>query len=194
MKRKLNSIKTAVRNNFREAYKFFLLFVFSLVSILPCFSQDEYQIEKNTFYGEVIGNSQTILSLNYERILKSSNASITHHGMRLGLGIGSNQYDQKTFFSFPLEFNTIIGDRHNLEIGCGATFLFGTSSLNNPKIPEGYRTNYNYLFILRVGYRHITNNGFLFRLAPLLLFEKSPPQSNNFKPKFSLGISFGRYF
>ncbi|MES2591400.1 MAG: hypothetical protein V4608_05915 [Bacteroidota bacterium] len=170
---------------------FFLLFIsFSCNT----YGQDSLISDKNAIFGELFGNAQTLFSAHYERVFDSKKWNYIHYSSGIGVGIQGSQYDGNTFFSFPLEMNTFIGKKHNLEGGVGCTFFFGTSNLSDSRIPSGYKTNFNYSFCIRLGYRLIKNNGILIRLAPLLLVKKNPPLGNSYKLEPIFGISLGKCF
>ena len=169
---------------------FFSFFIFHFFSCAQ--AQDSLEANKNAIFGEFFGNAQTIGSANYERIFQSKRKSYVCYSAGSGIGIQGSQYDDNTFFSFPFELGIFIGSKHNLETSLGCTFFFGTSDLNDPRIPLGYKTNFNYNYSFRLGYRFITDDGLLFRLAPLLLITKVPPEGNCFKLQPIFGFSLGK--
>lgn len=150
-------------------------------------------LKRNSIYGEFLGNAETIFSINYERIISYSDNQKNHSTLGIGISLGSNEFDRTTTYNFPIMLNNFYGKKHNLETGIGYTFHFGTSNLNNPLLPDGYKTNFSSSFIFRIGYRLNTRKGFIFRLAPLVILNKMPPESHCYKFSYSLGISFGKY-
>jgi hypothetical protein len=92
------------------------------------------------------------------------------------------------YSTVPLEINLISGRRHCLEIGCGLTFSKRIKGKNNVIISERIET-----IVIRSGYRYRADNGFLFRIAPLLLVNPSISYSGS-NIIFCFGISLGGSF
>ncbi|MBA3283992.1 MAG: hypothetical protein H0U27_02880 [Nitrosopumilus sp.] len=156
--------------------------------------QDVLEFDKNVVFGTFLGNAQTIVSVNYERLFQSKKRNFLFYSAGVGIGVDANTFDEKTFFSFPVEGSMYLGGKHNLETGVGTTFFVGTSDLNDVRIPANYKTNFDYSFSFHLGYRFISDNGFLFRLSPMLIIRKDPPLGNNYKFFPFGGFSFGKCF
>ena len=144
---------------------------------------------------EIIGNGGTLLSANYERIIHFKKNDFINLVLRGGFSFGSRSYDHTTTYNLPLEINTLVGRKnHYIEIGVGCTPIFGNSNLQDTLIPVGYKSNFDYFYMLRLGYRYISKNGILFRIAPLAGFFHKPPQDPRLQLGWSLGISIGYCF
>ena len=164
------------------------------------FSQTEDDSEdwidqRNAVYVEIFGNGVGILSGNYERTICSSQNNLFHESIRVGLSLGTSKFNETTIYGFPIEANTLVGKMKNhLEIGLGWTPIIGTNNLNDTLLPVGYRSNYNYAFTIRFGYRFVNHNGFLARIAPLAEFTQTPPESPVLSLSWNFGLSFGYAF
>ena len=151
--------------------------------------------KNNAVYGEVFGNAQTILSLNYEKLFNLKKCDYLTFGIRTGIGFAKSRFDHKIAFNFPIEFNTIIGPRkHKLEIGLGYTQIVLTSNLNDTIIPKDYKRNNDFALFFRLGYRLINEKNIVFRVAPLIMFVHDPPINNSLKIQYTLGLSLGYCF
>ncbi len=91
-----------------------------LIMVIRINSQD-FIPKKNSLYVEVFGNSNAILSINYERIFQTKKTNIINFPIRIGFSSAKNKYDKTGIYIIPIEFNTLIGKRkHFCEIGIGA--------------------------------------------------------------------------
>jgi hypothetical protein len=152
-------------------------------------------LRRNAVYAEIYGSPGTVLSVNYERLVKIPGTSIVHLAFRVGFTVGKAHSDSTILYICPIEFNGIIGrEKHFLELGIGYTPFFGTSNLNSSHIPEGYRTNFDYSYSLRVGYRLVKETRFILRLAPLIEFSHITPQNPAFHTWITFGASLGYCF
>ena len=147
---------------------------------------------KNGAYVEFLGNAGSWLSLNYEKSLAADKEEANRLAARAGLSFSFNQYVHHIAFHFPLELIGIHGrGKWKLEYGLGYTAYFGTSNLDDDRIPEEYKSNYGSWIIPRIGIRHDGRNRGLFRLAPMYVWEIwSNGRSRSF---WSVGLSIGSY-
>lgn len=172
-----------------------ILFVLSLIIFTTQSFGQKKEFKNNAVYAEIFGNAQTILSLNYEKQINIKKIEWLRFGLRLGIGVGKNKFDHKLIYNLPIEFNTVIGKRNNnFEIGLGCTQIIGTSNLKDTIIPEQFKRNNDYALLLRLGYKYVSDNNFIFRIAPLAILAHDPPKDNSLKLYYSLGISFGYCF
>lgn len=168
------------------------LVIYFLFVINCVYSQENEKAIKNAIYGELLGNGGTWVSINYERLFNVEKISFIKFGARVGFTYAKNRYDSKIGYNFPIEIIGLVGKKvHYFELGFGYTPYFGTSDLNSPQFPEGYKTNYDFMYVGRFGYRYVENNKFLFRVAPLLLIGHSKPQSSRLVTRLGFGISMG---
>ena len=153
------------------------------------------QIKKNALYVEVFGNGSTLLSLNYERMFEVNKEKNTRVAIRCGYTLGKNYFDQSPTNIIITEINCLIGKKkHLIEVGGGYTGFFGTSKLDTSVIKEGFRTNYNYYFTLRVGYRFIDKEKLVVRFAPLITLGPAKPEEKQMNFGFTFGASIGILF
>jgi hypothetical protein len=165
--------------------------LFSLLILLLCTVYNGYSQKKNIAYIEIAGNAGTIASINYERIIYSDKIRPLHFALRGGLGIGTNRFDSTTTYNVPIEVNAIYGKKHAIEMGLGWTAYIGASNLSNPVIPPEYKSNFDYGWIIRLGYRFVSNSNVLIRVAPLAEFKHPYPKSTALNFEWGIGISLG---
>jgi hypothetical protein len=175
-------------------------FCFSL-GFIDSQETDKTFTKRNSFYGEFLGTSGSVCSINYDRILKQNENSL----IDLSLGFG--------YFPFFKEVNPIIGipisinltnglGNHHFEIGAGLTYNSGIvqrketvesygSSLDSYSITESLQV---LLFSFRIGYKYQKPNGGLFfrlGLTPLLKLKTfSKFDNDNSIPLFGLGVGY----
>jgi hypothetical protein len=165
-----------------------------LICILAQINLSAQDMElRNSFYAELGGNGEYI-SVNYERFFFREDTSVWKLCLRQGIS-ASGRKDHTTLFGFPFEINCLVGkQRHFLEFGAGYTPFIGNSKLDNPNLPVGYKTNFDYSYFFRLGYRLITKGDAVIRIAPLGRFYHNPPQRPNliftWWPSASFGIMF----
>lgn len=152
-------------------------------------------LRKNAVYVQALGNSRTVLSLNYEKRLFQSPNNLAYFFGRIGSSIGKNSFDSTLFYVLPLEFIVVIGKRtHFFEAGVGVTLNFGNSELKALNIPENVNSNFYYFYPVRFGYRLVEDN-FFFRVSPLMtLLIPKTPGSAKLKGLWLPGISMGLMF
>lgn len=171
-----------------------LLFIISALKYNQMLGQN-IERKNNTVYGEFFGNAQSLLSVNYEKLINLKNNEYFTFGIRVGAGIARTRFDHKIAYNIPIEFNTIIGrNKNNLEIGVGYTQIIATSNLNDTIIPKVYKRNFDYALFFRLGYRLINEKNLVFRVAPLIMFVHDPPLDNTLKLQYTIGLSLGYCF
>jgi len=147
---------------------------------------------KHCAYIEFFGNSETLLSLNYERILNAKSPSKMHYSLRAGFGMYKrrDEQDGARVFNFPFEAIFIYGKRkHYIEAGLGYTSSFGKPFLDSAYSPPAHFENYNHIYVFRLGYRYM-HNGFLLRLTPLYIYNPDFLNKTLFKGCISVGLAF----
>lgn len=158
--------------------------------------------KKSALYVELLGNSATIFSINYDRILKEFKDAYLNMSIGFGNSFGLNE---KKGFNVPFSINYTIGKNtnHHFEIGLGG----GINYLKDDKATR-------MLLNGRVGYKYQRpQGGFFFRAAftpitPLFYFNSPEGYipdtlfNNNGTSGLrdldlvfhAIGISFGRSF
>lgn len=147
---------------------------------------------KNCAYIEFLGNSETLLSLNYERILNARSRSKMHYSVRAGFGMYKrrDEQDGARVVNFPFEMIFMYGKRkHYVEAGFGYTASFGKPYLDSAYSPPAHFERYNRITVFRLGYRYM-HNGFLLRVAPLYIYNADFLNKTLFKGCVSVGITF----
>ena len=150
------------------------LFVILIICLLT-YSSYCQDTRKNSIYVEALGNG-ILYSINYERLFPLGE----YVGLITRIGFA---YDFEFFSSItiPLEISGILGKKHCFELGAGYTFI-----LNDI---DGY--------LIRAGYRYRAKNGFLIRVAPMILIPSSEYECSGFfcPEAFPwIGISIGYSF
>jgi hypothetical protein len=146
---------------------------------------------KNSVFVELGGNG-LLYSINLERVFPVS------EGMRIGLRIGYAYCNMsfailEKYSIVPLEINLISGKKHCFEIGCGLTLSKCTKGRDTGSFGMPVETSErSETFILRTGYRYRADSGFLFRFAPMFMFNSPIKFGNN--SIFGIGISVGHSF
>jgi hypothetical protein len=152
--------------------------------------------DKNAVFIELIGNAETLLSINYSRLIIFKKYEYVTMDIRNGFSLGKNLFDSSRVFIFPTEFCVLFGgEKHQLEIGTGLNQYVGTSNFESPLIPDVYKTNYQYSFVFRGGYRFTSyDERLLVRIAPLWFVGPEQPGSKKMFTHWNVGLSLGFTF
>jgi len=110
------------------------------------------KIKKNSINVEISGNAP--YSISYERLVPLT--INTGLGLRIGCFYWGFLDDE---YAIPLELNSIFGKTHCLELGTGVTLGFFSD------------TGKTTFISFRAGYRYRADSGFLFRIAPMILYK-----------------------
>ncbi len=124
------------------------------------------KIKKNSINVEILGNAP--YSINYERLVPLT--INTGLGFRIGCFYWGFLDDE---YAIPLELNSIFGKTHCLELGTGVTLgVFADTQ----------KTTF---MSFRAGYRYRADSGFLFRIAPMILYK-----NDTWKPWADLSLGY----
>jgi len=170
---------------------FWILFllIFSIV-------KSNAQINKNTIFAEFLGNAVTY-SLNYDRIIKS------YANSKFSFRIGYSIIPIDKIIGLPIEFNYFIGNKHNLEIGSGLSYVQGlvqTQFLVYDAVGDYESISKSIYYTLRIGYRYQSDSSRLFFRAGFIPFIKIYEFDDVIREQyekmfnFSFGIAFGYSF
>ena len=181
----------------KSGFYFTLVLLFGLV--IHCFAQSKKDDStffpfKHCTYLEILGNAQSLLSLNYERILNAHSRNKMHYSLRSGIGFYKRRQDSLWIFNFPFEMNFIYGKRkHYIESSIGYTISIGKNLIDSAtdpaSLPKVFRKNNN-IYVFRFGYRYMYD-GLLVRLTPVFIYGANYIQSKiNFSGCISLGLAF----
>lgn len=164
--------------------KYLIAIIFLQLFFIQAQTQEETVAQKpnkkQAIYMEVGGNGYESVTLNYERFFGVEN----DFGLRLGLGY--LLYENKEYFSFPLESIFKIGSKkHKFEAGVGITYYI--------KAVYGSEGG-SIFFIGRLGYSYNGENGLLIRVGFTPMYEPSQKffKDNTINPY--AGISIGYAF
>ena len=170
--------------------KYLLITFLNLILIVSAIAQNQHDnrdstmrnIQRNSFYIELGGNG-VIISINYERIVPLGTK--TGLGFRIGAGTAGSIDTANTAIAYTglVEINFLFGkSKHFLETGIGFTNAFTVNDTEQ-------------LCSIRLGYRYQGEKGFLFKIAPMYLynFEKLKGNHDVFGGIW-LGASFGYSF
>jgi hypothetical protein len=150
-----------------------------------------FYLYKNCAYLEFLGNAQSLLSINYERILNPSSKGKLHYSLRTGLGFYKRRQDSAWVFNFPFELNFMYGkSKHYIESSVGYTASFGKDLIDSAYSPPEHFRAYNHVYIFRLGYRYMYD-GVLVRVTPIFIYNANYINSRiNFSGCLSVGIAF----
>ena len=139
-------------------------------------------IRGNSVYIEAGGNAY-YYSLNYERRFK-----LNKENRALFARIGYSN-DLAGFNIFPLETSYSFGKKHCFELGGGLVIIREKiKSYTSP--PQQPRVQHKIGFTFRAGYRFQGTEGFLFRIAPVIIKELFVPTDLIVWGGLSFGYSF----
>jgi len=124
------------------------------------------KIKKNSINVEISGNAP--YSISYERLVPLT--INTGLGLRIGCFYWGFLDDE---YAIPLELNSIFGKTHCLELGTGVTLGFFSD------------TGKTTFISFRAGYRYRADSGFLFRIAPMILYK-----DDEWKPRAGLSVGY----
>jgi hypothetical protein len=145
---------------------------------------------KHGIYLEIIGNAETLLSLNYERILNANSRAKLHYSLRTGFGAYRRRQDSVWVFNFPFEFNFLYGrHKHYIESSIGYTASFGKHLVDSEYTPPAHFERYDHIYVFRLGYRYMYE-GILVRLTPIYIYYPDFINKIMFRACISLGIAF----
>jgi len=134
---------------------FLLLFFFAFILNLYCYGQESKnpnRFRNHSLYAEAGGNGE-FFSLNYEFRLSINKDAYQAVYLRTGYGVSKD-------LVLPFELGFTMGKKSMLDLALGTTYK---QVKGEPSI---------LMFPLRVGYRFLGNNGFLLRMAPMIVFDQ----------------------
>ncbi|MDR2205415.1 MAG: hypothetical protein LBE36_04590 [Flavobacteriaceae bacterium] len=155
-----------------------------------CYILNFSQERKNVVGLELFGHSETIFSVNYERLFYSQNNNI-HYSIRAGFGRNPG-YDVngkpfKGVTSIPIVFNVLYGTEHFIQLGLGYTMLLSENFIDTSINPNIVYKEFESDFSLGLGYRLMLNTGFVCYAYPILMYRDNPQK----KFVISFGVEIG---
>lgn len=156
------------------------------------FCQSEDDFKKDLFYYDLLGHTQSIFSLNYERnILKISNFS--HLNIRTGIGFeggykveGEKYNSRKTI---PTAVNLLIGKKHHfINLSAGYSMTFTKGLIDESVTPNRVFPRFDSAISFGLGYRFMYDD-IIVEVYPVKIKSKDSE-----KYETSMGMSFGIAF
>lgn len=168
------------------------LFILTFLTFTLNVNCQENDIPKNSLFIEALGNTESYLSLNYERFFSSSENNVLRWNFRVGYGFQRMRYDTSYHHSIATEFNMLIGNQmHFAEIGIGFVPTFNNSSLTSVGIAEFEKSNYYYHYTLRFGYKLIAEGNIFMKFSVIPTLRPVTPGSSSLFYNTSFGFSLG---
>ncbi|OGU14829.1 MAG: hypothetical protein A2475_06070 [Ignavibacteria bacterium RIFOXYC2_FULL_35_21] len=160
-------------------YIFFVFIIISFSCSKSCFSKPQDSLGNHLWFIELVGVNYGI-SFNYEYIF--ANDALLFDKISLRTGVGGLVGFVFLHIGSPLMINFLLGKKHCFELGTGVLFDYA------PKQVEYDYPTQAIKFIGNIGYRYVSDSGFIFKLVfvPFYWGERG------IIPLF--GISFGHYF
>lgn len=151
------------------------------------FSYSQSNENKNVISAEIFGHSETIFSLNYERIFTNKRSDNLLYSLRLGVGRNPG-YDVKEerfngITSIPIAFSIFYGKKHFVQLRTGYTALFSENFVDTSVNPNITYKKFQSDLSVSIGYRLMMNEGLTVQAYPIFIFRDNPTKKN--------GISFG---
>jgi hypothetical protein len=127
--------------------------IFSLISFSINAQHYQEPVKENTVFFELLGNGG-YYSFNYDRIMASKEK--WKLAGRIGGSYINHFNDFNTqYINMPLELSFLSGKGPNyLEIGMGATYIFGKSDFGWPGEEKTTILNFDLMIMPRIGYRY----------------------------------------
>lgn len=150
------------------------------------------RIDKNLMTAEVSGHSQSLFSVNYERIFRLNPhflyALRTGVGYTPGLTIRTEKH--KGTLTIPLVYSLLAGTRkHYIQLGVGYTAAFGQDYVDSTTTTPTIHQKFESAFILSLGYRYMWN-GFVGQVYPLFQWTNNPTNRFSVGGGLSIGVIF----
>ncbi|SHI67329.1 hypothetical protein [Flavobacterium terrae] len=144
---------------------------------------------------EISGHSESIISINYERLFTNYNSKFIY---LLGIGVGRNPgADKESNIRFPATTSlpvfggVLFGKRdHFAQIKFGYTPIFSKNFIDTSLEPNVVYKKFQSDYSLSLGYRFMSNSGIVAQGFPIFIWKQNP----NEKFKISFGVSLGYAF
>jgi hypothetical protein len=153
----------------------------------------------NEFYVQIFANAESIFSLNYARVLYSTENNRSELLARGGFSFFKARWDPSYHFTFPMEGIIRYNWKINFfEFGIGYTPTGNNSDLTSNGIPETETANYYFHYNLRFGYKlhwYAWDDGPMFiGISYLPTLRQKTPGSSTWITGNSWGFSIGIFF
>ena len=163
-----------------------------IISSQKTFCQSEDNFKKDLFYYDLLGHTQSIFSLNYERNVANI-SNYTHLNIRTGIGFeggykveGEKYNSRKTI---PTAVNLLIGKKHHfINLSAGYSMTFTKGLIDESVTPNRVFPRFDSAISFGLGYRFMYE-GVVVEVYPVRLKSKDDE-----KYEKSLGLIFGFAF
>ena len=172
------------------------------MGFIICQETDKTFNKRNSFYGEFLGTSGSVCSINYDRILIQNKNSLVD--LSLGYGYFPFFKDVNPIIGIPISINLTTGlSNHHFEIGAGLTYNSGIvqrkydyAAIGGSLVSNSTAESLVALWCsFRLGYKYQKPNGGLFlRIGFTPLFKLKTfsifDNGNNIFSLFGLGVGY----
>ena len=165
-----------------------IIIIFKSQILFGQFEYYESEANKQSIFVEILGNSRSIISINYERFWGDQEVNKIIFSTRIGVGYtpGNKVKNLKGFTSIPLSVSALYGTgKNHIVFGLHYTGTFGQNFIDSSYAPPKYFLNYESAFILSLGYRFMKYKGVMLELCPVSLVWTNNPTS-----RFMMGFGF----
>jgi len=170
-----------------------ILFVFLIISQSSFCQNLSSKDVHNSIYYELFGHSETILSVNYERLFTNENNNFIYIA---GIGIGRNPgADEESInkrpavTTFPIIGGILYGKKnHFAQLKIGYTPVFSKDYVDTSVNPNIIYKKFQSDYSLSMGYRFMANNGIVIQGFPIFIWSEN--QSKKFSVSFGLCIGY----
>lgn len=159
-----------------------------------------FDLEAQTVYIDMLGNSAGFYTVNYEHLLSDKGQKIW--SLHAGAGM-YNEFETYTHKSFPVgvSYYNKKESNHHKEIGLCLNYVEGLEDNRNSWIVEGVQYSKTLVAIANIGYRYQKpKGGFMFKAyyAPAMVLKEFEEPPYHFTRQtlytFNFGISLGYTF
>lgn len=171
-----------------------LIIIFILISQF-IFSQRNDELRKNNFTLEALGHSESLISVNYERIFYT-NLDKLLYSSRIGLGYvpggekNENYAISPSTTTVPFVFSVLYGEKHFVQLGLGYSALFSQDFVDTRFNPNTVYKKFESDFSISIGYRFMTKDGIVAQAYPVFILKDNPATKSMLSFGVSLGYSF----
>src|SRR5690606_15739375 len=123
---------------------------------------------------EFIGHSESLISVNYERIFNANYEKLLYSS-RIGLGYipggekKENVAVSPSITSIPVVFSILYGKIHFVQLGFGYTALFSENFVDTSVNPNIAYKKFQSDFSVSLGYRFMTKDGIVAQAYPIAI-------------------------
>lgn len=171
------------------------LIISFVLSIQFIFSQRNDEFVNNIFTLEAFGHSESLISVNYERIFHTNLEKLLYSS-RIGMGYVPGGEENKNYAvspsitTIPIVFSLLYGEKHFVQLGLGYSALFSQDFVNTRFNPNVVYKKFQSDFSISIGYRFMTKDGIVAQAYPVFILKDNPVTKSTLSFGVSLGYSF----